>query len=452
MTTRTTPRRGHQALGHALYLAMRSLAAAPWRTAVLVGGLAVALFLPLVTERAATRLESALLARAEASPILLGPEGDEFDLVMSALYFRGRVGRPVPWRLVDGVAARGDVLAIPLHVRHTAGGAPVVGTTPEYFDARRLTVAEGRRPALLGEAIVGAAVARAAGLEPGDRLRSDAANLYNLAGAYPLLLEIVGVLDPSYGPDDDALFVDVTTAWALDGLFHGHDEVTEGAVPESPVTEGFVTEDTVAEDTVAEDTVAEDTVAENTLTEDTVAESTFADDVTEASAALFLFTEIDASNRAGFHMHGEQAEAPLDAVLVLPDDRRAHDQLLGDAALGVLLPAGTADAPSIRAVRPPLVVRSLLEIVLRLRAMLRVVFLAISLSTAAFIGLVLTLSLRLRRDELRLLRRLGAGRARIAGLVGVELALIAALALGLALAAALAVTERLDLLLLAASG
>jgi ABC-type antimicrobial peptide transport system permease subunit len=45
-------------------------------------------------------------------------------------------------------------------------------------------------------------------------------------------------------------------------------------------------------------------------------------------------------------------------------------------------------------------------------------------STLAFVGLVLSLSVRLRRDEITLLRRMGAGRGTIAVILGTELGVI----------------------------
>ena len=81
-----------------VFLARRSLAAAPGRAAVLVLGLAVALFLPAFTRSAAALVERALLERARWSPILVGAKGSPFDLVMASLYFRGGAGTTIEAR------------------------------------------------------------------------------------------------------------------------------------------------------------------------------------------------------------------------------------------------------------------------------------------------------------------------------------------------------------------
>jgi putative ABC transport system permease protein len=380
-------------LRHGLFLALRSLRAAPGRTAILVLGTTVALFLPAFTTGAADLLERELLGRADATPIVVGAKGNEFDLTMNSLYFRGRIRDPIPFGTRTLVQDRAYGLAVPLYVAHTASGTPVVGTSLEYFEARGLGLSSGRLPAVLGEVVAGSAAARAFNLTPGDTIRSDLSNLYNLAGAYPILLQVVGVLAPAASPDDDAFFADIKTIWVLDGALHGHQEVTRDQAlnPQAGQEENL-----------------------------------------EATAAIFLFAEINEDNRGGFHLHGDADELPISSMLVFPRDARAHDQLLGDAVL----------APDLQAIRPVEVVRTVLDIVLRLRDGLLTYFALVAASTLLFFGLVVALTLRLRRAEIELMARLGCSRGMIAVLLGSEVALIvlAAFALtGAATAAGLVV-------------
>jgi putative ABC transport system permease protein len=368
----------------AFYLARRSLAASPGRAAVLALGLAVALFLPAFTRAAATVLERALLERALASPILVGAKGSPFDLVMASLYFRGGAGTAIRYGERARLAEYG--VAVPLVVRHSAFGVPVVGTSPEYFEQRGLALASGRRPARLGEVVAGSAAARRLELAAGATVRSDLANLYDLAGSYPTLLEVVGVAAPTGTPDDEVLLADVRTSWLLDGRLHGHQEVSdeEALNPEASEAENL-----------------------------------------EASAAVFLFQRINDDNRDTFHLHGSSDEAPITAVLVFPRDARRHDQLLGDYAL----------EETLQAVRPLEVVRSVLGIVLRVSAALDAYFAAVAVSTLAFAILVVLLSLRLRTAELDLMRRIGASRGAAAAVVGTELLLVAGAAVAITILA-----------------
>ena len=358
---------------HAFFLALRYLASAPGRTSVLVLGTSVALFLPLFTWQASQLLEGTLMARAESSPVLVGAKGNEFDLTMSGLYFRGQVSETIPASSVERGAQAG--VAVPLFVSHSVGGSPLVGTSNDYFAARGMSFWDGRQPALLGEVVAGRSVAAAFNLQVGDTVRSDLTNLYNIAGAYPILLEVVGILDETGTPDDDAFFADLKTVWVLDGHLHGHEEVTR----------------------------------ENVLNPDAEAGENL-----EATAAIFMITEITDENRASFHFHGDTGHLPISTVLVFPRDQEAHDLLLGDYALD----------EELQAVRPVTVVRTILGIVVRIQEGAAVYFTAVGGSTLAFFVLVLVLSLRLRRAELALMRRIGCSRGTIATMVGAEVFLV----------------------------
>ena len=366
----------------ALELALAHLRAGPLRSTVLVLGLALALFLPGVTFVATERLEAQLYERAEASGLVVGVRGDQLDLVLSALYFRGRPHDQVPYSLLDEVSDYGP--ALPVHVGHTANGYPVVGTDIDVLQHRGLTLAAGRRPAVLAEVLAGAHTAEAFQLAPGDTVRGDLANLYDVAGAYPLQLSVVGVLEPSGGPEDAAFLADLRTSWALDGALHGHDPLQ-------------------ADD----DLSPED------------------GEVIEASAAVFLFQDVSQQVLDSFHLHGREDELPVDAIVVWPRDQQAHDQLLGDAALD----------ERYQAVRPVEVVRTVLGIVLSIRELLSGVYGLVGLSTLAFAALVLHLTLRLRDAELTLLVRLGASRATVARIVLAEQLVLLVLAALLAAAA-----------------
>ena len=355
----------------AFYLALRYLVASPGRTAVLIGGLAVALFLPLFTVLASERLGDALRARAQSTPVLIGATGNEFDLTLSALYFGGQVRQTIAFSARRDAARYGA--AVPLHVASTISGSPLVATDLDYLRLRGLSVSAGRTPALLGEVVAGASVAEAFQLSVGDTVRSDLTNLYNLAGAYPALLSVVGILAPAQTPDDAAFFADTRTGWLLEGRLHGHEGLSEQT--------------------------ALDPEAEGNL---------------EATAALLLFTELTEDNRSDFHFHGDVESLPISAVLVFPDSVRHHDQLLGDYAL----------RDDLQAIRPAEVIDRILGVVLRLKAGLSVYTAVVGLSTVAFLALVIALSLRLRHSELALMRRIGCSRWTIPAMILAELSVV----------------------------
>jgi putative ABC transport system permease protein len=369
----------------AVWLGVRALTATPGRALSLALALGVALGLPALTWRAGARAEAALRARADATPVVVGAPGDTFDLVFAALHFRPGDTPLVPWSTVAALQAPGLALA-PVHVVHRADGVPLVGTSPEYYEARSLRPAAGRLPAVLGEIAVGAAIAEARGLRPGHRLRSDVEALHDLAGEAPLSLEVTAVLARAGTPDDHAIFADVRTAWALDGSLHGHTAVTEDqALPGST------------------------------------------DAHTRASGAVLPEDPLEADT-ATFHLHGDVGAQPLTAVLVFPVDARAHDLLLDRATT----------LPGLRAVRPGPVVAELLSIGHRLRDGLLLFLGIMAGATLALVAVALDLSRRLRAHETALLRRLGAHPALVPLMHATEagLLLLAGALLALSLTAA----------------
>ena len=210
-----------------LYLAWRYLVFHRMKAAILVLSIALIAFLPaglnvLVGESAAQ-----LRVRAEATPLLLGAKGSPLELALSSLYFESRAPNAIDYAEVARATASGLAEAIPLHVGFRVGPHPIVGSELSYFTRRNLVVSHGRFMAGLGECVLGAEAARSLGVAPGDSVVSSPESVFDLAGVYPLRMHVAGVLAPSHGPDDRAVFVDVKTAWVIAGLGHGHADLRE---------------------------------------------------------------------------------------------------------------------------------------------------------------------------------------------------------------------------------
>ena len=126
-----------------------------------------------------------LLQRAEQTPLVIGAPGSPLELSLGSLYFRADTPATLSWAEVAALEQTGFARAIPLYYRFRAQQHPIVGTTPDYFDFRGLRLAAGRQPALLGEAVIGAAVAEAGGLGVGDHVISSPESVFDLAGVYP---------------------------------------------------------------------------------------------------------------------------------------------------------------------------------------------------------------------------------------------------------------------------
>ena len=197
------------------------------KTFILVTCITIIAALRLSLEILINESERQLALRAESSPLLIGAKGSALDLVMNSLYFGDEVPEAITMEAAEQVMDTDLAAPIPLFVRFKARDFPIVGTSLDYFDFRNLKFAQGEMFVMLGQCVIGAEVARKLNLEPGDHIVSSPETLFNIAGVYPLKMNITGVLVPTHSPDDLAVFVDIPTAWVINGLGHGHQDVTK---------------------------------------------------------------------------------------------------------------------------------------------------------------------------------------------------------------------------------
>jgi len=369
---------------NALFLAAAYLRYNLARSVILVAAMALILLVPVATRILLSQSEEALTARADATPLLLGRRGSSLDLTMAALYFGAERPDALSMAEVEAIWDSGLAMPIPLHTAFETSGFRIVGTSLDYFDFRGLEVAEGRGLAFLGEAVIGAGVAGELGLGEGDVLVSSPQNLFDLDGVYPLEMPIVGVLAPTGTPDDDAVFVDVKTAWVIAGIGHGHEDV----VTASDIEAGL--------------------------------------DVT-ASAAVVQYQRITPENIDSFHFHGDMADYPVTAAIVVPPDDRSATILAGR----YLDPEGTAQM-----VKPSEVVASLVDRIFRIRAVLDVVTGIIAAAALAALGLAFFLSYRLRAREVETAVKLGARQGMVIRLLAAETGILLSVSIVMALGGA----------------
>ena len=356
-----------------LYLRRRRVAAG-----VMVAGVALALYLPLAAHWAADAFDEALGARAAATPMIVGARGSRFDLVLHGLYFRARNEGTVAHGEFTALHNAGHGRVVPLHVQFTAGGQPVVGTSLDYFEFRELQMAMGESMALLGDCVLGANAARELNLSPGDKLKTDHKNIFDLAGDYPLQLNVTGVLSATGTADDEGVFVDVKTAWIIAGHGHGHDESDSNA--------------------------------------------------TNSPGAKLVKThlEITPKNMGTFHFHGDTTALPLTAILVEPMDAKGTAMVLGRYQ----------HSGQLQALKPPVVVNEMMGMVMRVRQFLDANYALVASAMGMLLALIVALSRRLRSREMETLFLLGCSRGTQFALQAAELLIIFAAALALAISAA----------------
>ena len=362
------------------YLAWRHLLHRKGQAITLIVCLTLAMLLPATTNRLVEHYRHDLAARAQKTPLVLGARGNRFDLTLSALYFRSSDLEPVPLREMTSLAAESAGLLVPMNLRHTAQGRPIVATSVEYFERRRLVAVEGRLPLWVGECVVGADVSDDLDIAVGDSVFSDVRQVYDISKPAAVKLRVVGRLARARSPDDHGLFVDLRTAGLLEGMLHGHVDVV------NDVDETYLlgrSEDHVA-----------------------------------VSPALIEYNEATEKNRHTFHDHGDPGRLPLSAVLVFPRDRKA----------GTLLKAKVNTERTWQVVVPTEVVDDLMAFVFRIKSILDGVAVLMGVITFALGLSVILLSIKARAREIETLHRIGCGRWTVAAILSTEVLIVVGVA------------------------
>jgi len=367
-----------------LLLAWRYVVYHKVKTAILTICLTLTIVLPLTAHMLITYYGESLMSRAAATPLIVGAKGNRFDLVLKTLYFGSAELDPVYVSEVETLRSGGLGRPIPLHLLYTTREYPLVGTSLDYFEFRKLRVADGTVPLRLGEALLGSQVAADLQLRPGDHLFSDQQSVYDITKTYPLKMHIAGVLAESNSPDDRAVFVDLKTAWIIGGIMHGHQDVVDEA----------------------DANIILDRTDEEVTTNDAIVE----------------YNEVTPENIQTFHTHAKPDELPLSAIIVQPYDQKSATLLKARYGLSkfncLLVPRD--------------VVEELMSLVFKVKRFFDASFGLVAVSTALFLILVILLSKRIRKREMETMLRIGCSRMTAFWLQAGELGIVLVISLGLA--------------------
>lgn len=368
-----------------IYLAFRYLAFYRVRTSILVLAIGLMIFLPIGLQRLITDSEKQMMTRAETFPLIVGAKGSSTDLVINAIYFRQQEMEQLTMKSGKILSNTNLGYPIPVLSMFRARNFPIVGTTLDYFDFRKLAINEGRNLQYVGECVIGANVAEQLALHAGDSLISSPENYFDMAGVYPLKMKVVGVLASSSSPDDDVVFTDLKTNWIIMGLGHGHEDVVKLKDP----------------------TLIMQRDSTNVST----------------TSKLFIYNEIDGKNLDSFHFHGTMEEYPVSAFILIPNDKKSSTILRGRFKSGEL---------QNQVVVPAMVVTHLLQTIFRIRYIFNTVFALVGLATILILILIVMLSIRLRKDEIHTMFTMGSNPYKTFEILGTELLILVILSASIA--------------------
>ena len=364
-----------------LFLAWRYVCFHKTKTLILIACIFLTAILPIAIRILLSRFENSLVQRADATPAMIGAKGSSLDLVLHGLYFDRPSSQTLPFAEVKRIRATGLAEPVPIYSAFHAASFPIVGTSLNYFDQRRLTIQSGQPLTTLGDCVIGCTVAESLKLGPGDSLLSDRENMLDIAGKYPLKMNVAGVLNATGTADDNAVFVDLKTAWVIDGFGHGHQELQNESDDAKIISRN-----------------------KNQVV---------------ASAAVLPYTEITDQNIDSFHFHGSDDDFPVSAILAFTDSEKDNTILQGQY--------NETDS-NFQFTRPAIVVRELISVMFRIKRFFDANATLIGVSTLLLLLLVMLLSAKLRTPEMETLFKIGCGRGTVLWLQAAELTIVIAAA------------------------
>ena len=359
------------------YLAYRYLLYHKFRSIVLICSIGLIIFLPNGLQRLIEESEQQMMARADATPLIVGAKGSSTDLIINSLYFQQEKIDNIKFGVTNQLTELGFGYSIPILSTFQTRGYSIVGTNLDYFDFRGLSIRDGRNLSYVGECVVGSAVAENLDLLPGDSLISSPENLFDISGVYPLKMNVVGVLNKSDTPDDKSVFTDIKTTWVIMGLGHGHQDLTKSR-DQSVI-----------------------------LKKD--------EKVVTANAKLFMYNLISGENMESFHFHGDISGYPITSIIFVPTDQKASALIRGRFE--------AKELPN-QIVVPSKVIENLLLSIFRIKQIFNTVFVLVGVSTLLILGLIVTLTLRLRKDELYTMFTIGSSKSKTFEILGLEISMV----------------------------
>lgn len=367
-----------------LRLSLRHMRHRPLLFLVLCLCFCALLAVPISSMKISAVLSTQPLRRASAFPLLAGAPASPFQLVMSEIYRRGKVDRTLEygdyldllkwWRKCgfqsqpqhqnqpqnqNQMQSPSFTGIIPLHCLHSTGKSIVAGTTLHYFDALGITLEKGDFFQILGDTVIGSTIAQQRKLAPGDTIVAGNPDPWDITGTPPVKLKITGVLAPTLTPDDNSLFVDLKTAWTIDGALHGHQKAV-----------GRVTD-----------------------------------------PSMKMVTELADSDLSTFHLHGNMKSMPLSSMAIFPAGTTQEAIIAAQLSL----------RKEFQIIRPRKVASEALDVIFDVKGFFDLHGMALSGVMAVALLTILWLSFRFREAEASLLRDMGCSTAAIFTSMGSEI-------------------------------
>ncbi|KQW43602.1 MULTISPECIES: FtsX-like permease family protein [unclassified Roseateles] len=210
-------------------LAWRYLWSSPLTTALNLLLLTLSLAAVTFVLRASAQVESGLRRDLAGIDLVVGAKGSPMQIMLAGVFHLDAPTGNIPLATLELLRQQPLVAqAVPLSLGDSYQGFRIAGTAPEYIDLYGGKLSQGVLWTKPMQAVLGAEVARATGLKPGDRF-AGSHGLAEGGGAHgEQQFEVVGVLAESGSVLDRLVLADLASVWEVHEEHHAdethHDE------------------------------------------------------------------------------------------------------------------------------------------------------------------------------------------------------------------------------------
>ncbi|MGL4595626.1 MAG: ABC transporter permease [Thermoguttaceae bacterium] len=372
-------------------------------------------------------LSQTFMRSAQGYDMVVGPpKGSPLEVVLGAVFYSNYLSDTIPFsyfkQIETGRFSTEVQTAIPIALGDHIFGMPVIATVPDFFnklrylDRYQYTFQDGRNLSPGGdfEAVLGYTAAKKAKLKVGDTFKpSIKRHIPSQEVAAPDQFTVVGILDPTGTPNDQAFFIN------LEGFFTMNDHEEQDAFDAVLSRRAAKERDTNEQKSKNEKTTENQTknIEEQNEESDNKQENDKREIVADKktpdrriSAVLVLTKEKDTKPIIKEDERG-MMQVEIDAALVRPDINPLT-MSLGDRLVRDL---------DVQVAKPTYEITRLFEMIVGKIQIVLIIFAVLVILVAA-IGMMVSIynSMSERRQEIAIMRALGAKRSTVMMIVLLE--------------------------------
>ncbi|MDY3973161.1 MAG: FtsX-like permease family protein [Veillonella caviae] len=208
-------------------IAWKQLWSKPLTTLLLLLVMATSIGLSVLVGTLGLGFQQGLTTATEPFTLLIGANGSSQQMVMNTVFLQDRPLSNIPYSEVEKLRNQPKLVltAVPIAMGDSVEGFRLIGTEADIFTLRPkpkapewLRIDKGEVFKKPFEAVIGVDVAARTGLKVGDTFYSTHGHLAKGKSHEEHPFTVVGILDTTKGPYDQAVLTDIQSIWDLHGM------------------------------------------------------------------------------------------------------------------------------------------------------------------------------------------------------------------------------------------